>query len=477
MGGGSSTVAVISSEVKVKKSISEDHSEALPLPVSIVQSPSIVNANKSEDKTIRKVSTAEKKIEVEKSSLKISVNIKSKYDSEIVDSKIANELLLETAWLCNQPDWMMCMDEEGNTFYYNKTTKESSWNAPKSTALVGFKELKVTVPTGIKGGEVFSIDNCGHSIDVMCPQMCTSNMKVLLKNISQEENPDGSISNKDACQPFTDEDNNFNGDKEDTESKVNANYDNNYKKQSDDLELLDLEAYYEPIDGDDDNDENKELGEEDEFDFENLEYELTSITSTSILNKKIEKVSDETVWSVLANTAHCDLYAISNDAKAALTILQEVSHGSYAPELIFQLSWAYKFNLLKEAAKDCYLSGGNFFDSSNYDNCSGTPRYEKQGFIEWLQDLQAQRSALLQHLQSGRALSHQEAAENSLFYDKTQLDYANLELLALAGDDKNFFGGLIDRRKRVEVELDQLRCRFFSNMIYFFKFFFFLITL
>lgn len=41
------------------------------------------------------------------------------------------------------------------------------------------------------------------------------------------------------------------------------------------------------------------------------------------------------------------------------------------------LPWAYKMSQLAAAAKDCYLTGGDFLDSSKYDDCNGVPRYSK----------------------------------------------------------------------------------------------------
>lgn len=53
------------------------------------------------------------------------------------------------------------------------------------------------------------------------------------------------------------------------------------------------------------------------------------------------------------------------------------------------------------AARECYLSGGDFLDSSLYDNCDGTPRYAEKGFVQWLEDLQSQRAVLRAKIISG----------------------------------------------------------------------------
>ena len=56
---------------------------------------------------------------------------------------------------------------------------------------------------------------------------------------------------------------------------------------------------------------------------------------------------------------------------------------------------------LAGAATACYLSGGDFLDSSLYDNCDGTPRYADQGFVEWLHDLQGQRALIRKNIIDG----------------------------------------------------------------------------
>ena len=42
-----------------------------------------------------------------------------------------------------------------------------------------------------------------------------------------------------------------------------------------------------------------------------------------------------------------EVYSVKSDAELSANILTEVANGSYFPELIFQVGWAYKFNLLK----------------------------------------------------------------------------------------------------------------------------------
>lgn len=185
------------------------------------------------------------------------------------------------------------------------------------------------------------------------------------------------------------------------------------------------------------------------------------------------------------------MYSIKSDAELSANILTEVANGSYFPELIFQVGWAYKFNLLKGtkkfgmpfggcvlleiihfispsafmqfatvifiayyltfyvqitgAATACYLSGGNFLDSSLYDNCDGTPRYEISGFVEWLADLQQQRAAMKASISSG------------ILGTGSNNDYAALEKLSLSGDESKLIEGLMARRKQVDSDLDLYR--------------------
>jgi hypothetical protein len=174
--------------------------------------------------------------------------------------------------------------------------------------------------------------------------------------------------------------------------------------------------------------------------------------TTSITPAPVElptSVDDDTLWKALAKVAEVEDYPVKSDAELSRRILTEVANGSYSSELIYRVGWAYKFNLLKGAATACYLCGGSFLDSSLYDNCDGTPRYEKAGFVEWLGDLQAQRVALDEKIKAGALDGEQHSGA----------EYATLERLTLSGDEARLIEGIVTRRKQVDVDLDNYRSR------------------
>jgi hypothetical protein len=305
-------------------------------------------------------------------------------------------------WLFHHPDLTLCLDSHGNTYYYNYNTQESSWDPPEDLRLPKSEiTFRVVVPDGTVGGSVFNVEVNGEIISVMCPIDLGSGSVLELTDPNsciegafETSDASGSVANNDALE---------------------------------EVEVFDgnIESYDIPPDDDQD------------------QVQQEAVPPVT--------VDDDTVWEALAQTASMDPYTIKADSEMAINVLQEVANGLYLKELIIKLGWAYKFNLLKNAARACYLSGGNFLDSSQYDNCDGTPRYDQMGFVEWLEDLQKQRAELMEAIRMGN-LNIAEEPE-----DQAAEEYARLA--SLSGDDAKLLEGIMLRRKQVETELDNYRSR------------------
>lgn len=96
-------------------------------------------------------------------------------------------------------------------------------------------------------------------------------------------------------------------------------------------------------------------------------------------NAPVEDVDATTAWAAFASAANLDFSDISMEIDIARNVLMEVSQGCYLEDLLFQLSWAYKVGQMELAVRDCVKCGGDFADSSKYDNCDGIPKYPEGG--------------------------------------------------------------------------------------------------
>ena len=307
----------------------------------------------------------------------------------VAPPKTEGDIVHPAKWLWQHPELTLCMDEHGNTYYYNYNTSESTWDPPENLALPRAEiTFRVTIPPEAKPGQVFVIEVNDTSLEVMCPIGLSPGMILELSN----ETPLYAAPEED--------------------------------KQQNPIESVPEE----------------EAG----VDVDNDTPEVAAVPELPAT------VDDDTLWNALAQVAEVEVYSVKSDAELSHTILHEVANGSYFPELIYQVGWAYKFNLLKEAATACYLTGGSFLDSSLYDNCDGTPRYEIAGFVEWLGDLQRQGVALRETIKSG-------ALEDKLAQSTN--DYALLERLSLSGDEAKLIEGIVLRKKQVDTDLDNYRSR------------------
>jgi hypothetical protein len=305
-------------------------------------------------------------------------------------------------WLWKHPELTLCMDEHGNTYYYNYNTQESTWDPPFDLSLPRTEiTFRVTIPDGAKAGESFTVEVNGMPLEVMCPVGLSAGMQLELCNdtplyVASADDGAGQYSPQGAAMAGA--------------------------IPEDDGDLA--EAGKDP---------------------ETVAPALSSVPAADLPTS----VDDDTLWRALAEVSGIEAYSIKADAELSRNTLSEVASGVYLPELIYRVGWAYKFNLLKGAATACYLSGGDFLDSSRYDNCDGTPRYENAGFVEWLADLQAQRAALEDAIRNGALDKAAQSADG----------YALLERLSLSGDESKLVEGIIARRQQVDKDLDLYRSR------------------
>lgn len=157
-------------------------------------------------------------------------------------------------------------------------------------------------------------------------------------------------------------------------------------------------------------------------------------------------------WTAMAEAAGENLALIEKAVTVAKGVLGEVSSGCYLDNLIFQLTWSYRMAQLELAIKECYKRGADFTDSSPYDNCKGVPRYEKSGLIEWWQDLKKQREMLDEKLQSSE--HDRLLGDMSLFHGSSDTTAKALQASLLSDDNAQILKGLLDRKKQVELDLD-----------------------
>jgi hypothetical protein len=76
---------------------------------------------------------------------------------EIQPPANVGDIVHPAKWLWNLPELTLCMDEHGNTYYYNYTTQESTWDPPETLSLPKSEiTFRVLVPEGAVEGNVFT---------------------------------------------------------------------------------------------------------------------------------------------------------------------------------------------------------------------------------------------------------------------------------------------------------------------------------
>lgn len=86
-------------------------------------------------------------------------------------------------WLWKHPELTLCMDEHGNTYYYNYNTQESSWDPPQDLSLPKSEiTFTVTVPANIAPGQSFTVQINDTQLEVMCPLDAGAGMTLELSN-------------------------------------------------------------------------------------------------------------------------------------------------------------------------------------------------------------------------------------------------------------------------------------------------------
>jgi len=209
-------------------------------------------------------------------------------------------------WLWNNPDLTLCMDEHGNTYYYNYSTQESTWDPPEDLYLPKSEiTFQITVPEYAVPGEVFSVTINQTQIEVMCPLQVSPGMILELSN-------DTPLMRSESVEEVDDTNIDFH---------VNNAHDA-------DAEGADIE-------------EQEQEQEQEHEDPMSLEPDPSSVPELP------QSVDDDTLWTALAEVAGVDVYSIMSDADTSASILHDVANGSYFNELIYQVGWAYRFNLLK----------------------------------------------------------------------------------------------------------------------------------
>jgi len=210
-------------------------------------------------------------------------------------------------WLWNHPDLTLCMDEHGNTYYYNFETEESTWDAPEDLNLPRAEiTFHVVVPKYATPGVVFHVNINGTQIEVMCPMNVTPGMVLELSNDTPLLNT------------------------ETVEEVDEANIDSH----------IDIPPHPRGAGATSaKNDGNEEVKDE----------AHSTPDASPAVPEPPRTVDDETLWTALAEAAGIEVYSIMSDADTSTSILHDVANGSYFNELIFQVGWAYRFNLLKGA--------------------------------------------------------------------------------------------------------------------------------
>ena len=83
---------------------------------------------------------------------------------------------LISSWMLPDIDWEMAMDENGNTYFYNNSTGETSWSPPPSLMHLNLPtknlSIKISVPEEAVPGKSFIADVEGQAVEIMCPAFC-----------------------------------------------------------------------------------------------------------------------------------------------------------------------------------------------------------------------------------------------------------------------------------------------------------------
>lgn len=104
------------------------------------------------------------------------------------------------------------------------------------------------------------------------------------------------------------------------------------------------------------------------------------------------------------------------------------------------------------ALVDCYKRGGDFSDSSRYDNCDGIPKFESSGFLGWFEYTEEAYSSAKAIINS--SVSEEEEEEKN----RKQLEV--LESVIKTGSNKELYDVLSSRLEQLtrETEMMQSRC-------------------
>jgi hypothetical protein len=328
------------------------------------------------------------------------------------------------AWLWKDLSWSLGMDEFGNTYYYNITTGESTWDPPSElssyqlpTAELSFQLL---VPEEAIPGQAFVAQIHGSEVEVMCPLDCRPGSYLELYCPSNDVTYD-------------------------YDNYENADVVDNVDEYVDNMDKVAAEVVApapEPV----------------PFDPVEMWMALASLCEAQELFSSTPGLE--------VTTDHFLEYS-----QAAKDILQEVSNGSYLSRSLLQLPWAYKFTLFEgafTARYTKYLSTGassgdtaELLDSSDYDNCDGTPRYAQRGFYDWARDIVTQRRELVDQINAQNLLPGDDDSADSyyLYQQAMQNDYQRMQLLANVGDDSNLLSALLDRKLKVSSEIQTYQSR------------------
>mmetsp|Transcript_14423 Transcript_14423/g.21668 ORF Transcript_14423/g.21668 Transcript_14423/m.21668 type:complete len:1392 (+) Transcript_14423:58-4233(+) len=158
-------------------------------------------------------------------------------------------------------------------------------------------------------------------------------------------------------------------------------------------------------------------------------------------------------WKELSRVGKIDYLTVEEHVIESTDVVAEVSQGSFEPELLYKLPWAYKVQQLGAAVKACYLEVGDMFDSSKYDNCNDVPRYDDGGLVMWWSDLEEMHMAVNIVIDSG--VVGQEAEHYSEEMKK-------LQEIASTGNEEDMLEGFLARKIQVDNELTSLRARCFA---------------
>ena len=359
---------------------------------------------------------------------------------------------VKNSFKVNANQWQVLLDEFYNPYFYNIVTDESTWSIP--SILLGkppvenseYVTANVVVPPGLKSGDNFLKEIYSQQVKVTCPKNTKPGTTIELRFpiVVMDKN-----------------ENNY-----DITSNNDTSYDDSYIDNI--IEDNDNEEEHDDDDDDDDDEEDDEDTDHDDTLNKKPSFvrvkslksvrSLRSLTNNNNSNEvKVEErpkrePNSKAAWIMLAEEACIDPSLILRDVNLAKDIVLQVSQGQTISELIFQLTWSYRLIQLDRAVIECYIVYGNFLDSSPYDNCDGVPRYSSHGLVEWWEDLRAQRDVLEDKLETNE---RDRLFGDPTFFRSKDNDYSILQSSLLnSADDASVLLELIDRKKKVELEID-----------------------